>query len=183
MSERGQKPASEVKRRIDKTLIFVRHVLSCHFTVLPAEHKYRDPLTRKDHIEHYRDWNQFQSNKMAEIPLFMEMKCALTNDKPDMETIKRSFHDATDPATFNHLLQSWVETQSHSWLQCVTCFTQRCLSPQAATVNPYRLCYDWDAGLIFSSFHFTSPSCRQIAGVGIRQENHKMFETAAQSSG
>lgn len=55
----------------------------------------------KDHMGYYRDWIQFQSNKIAAISLFIEMKYALSNDKPAMETIKRSYPDATDAATFN----------------------------------------------------------------------------------
>lgn len=55
----------------------------------------------KDHMGYYRDWIQFQSNKIVEISLFMEMKYALFNDKPATETIKRFYPDASDAATFN----------------------------------------------------------------------------------
>lgn len=55
----------------------------------------------KDQMGYYRDGIQFQSNKIAEISLFVEMKYALSNDKPAVETIKRSYPDATDAAIFN----------------------------------------------------------------------------------
>lgn len=63
---------------------------------------------------YYRDWIQFQSNKIAEISLFMEMKYALSNDRPTIVTIKRSYPDATDAATFNISVfhYGWVEIQN-----------------------------------------------------------------------
>lgn len=63
---------------------------------------------------YYTDWIQLQSNKIAEISLFMEMKYALSNDRPAMEIIKRSYPDVTDAATFNlyEFHYRWVEIQS-----------------------------------------------------------------------
>lgn len=68
----------------------------------------------KDQMGYYRDWIQFQNNKIAEISLFMEMKYALFNDRLAMVTIKRSYPDATVAATFNLcvFLYRWVEVQS-----------------------------------------------------------------------
>lgn len=67
-----------------------------------------------DQMGYWRGWIQFQSNKIAEISLFMEKKYALSNDKPAMETIKRSYPDATDTATFNLYVfhYRWREIQS-----------------------------------------------------------------------
>ena len=56
----------------------------------------------KDQMGSYGDWIQFQSNNVAEVPLFMEKdeKRALSNVKAANETIKGSYPDATDTATF-----------------------------------------------------------------------------------
>ncbi len=68
----------------------------------------------KDQMGYCTDGIQFQSSKIAEISLFMEMKYALSNDKSAVETIKRSYPDATDAATCNlyEFHYRCVETQS-----------------------------------------------------------------------
>lgn len=65
----------------------------------------------KYQMGYFRGWIQFQSNKIAEISLFMEMKNALSNDNPTMVTIKRSYPDAKDAAAFNLYVfgYRWVE--------------------------------------------------------------------------
>ena len=75
----------------------------------------------KDQMGYYRDWNQFQSNKIDEISLFTEMNYALTNDKPAMKTIKWYYPDATDTATFHlyELLYRWVEA-SCCYMSCLS---------------------------------------------------------------
>ncbi len=56
----------------------------------------------KDQMGYYKDWVQFQSNKIAEISLFMEIKCTLSNDKPAMKQSKGLIYtDATDATIFN----------------------------------------------------------------------------------
>ena len=156
-------------------LVAVRHMLSCHFTVLPAERKHTvNPSWGKDQIGYYKDWIQFQSIKMAAISLFMEKKHALSNNKPAMETIKRSYPDATDAATFNlcvfHYRQ--VKIQRYLLLYVISVTLRYC---------PYRLqelihtagVITW-AWFIFSSFHYTFLSCSQIGLVEICEENQAM---------
>lgn len=55
----------------------------------------------KDQMGYYRDWIQFQGNKKAAISLFMEKKHALSNNKPALESIKKSYPGATDVVTSN----------------------------------------------------------------------------------
>lgn len=182
--ERGQKQGSKVTRSRDKTLILTRHMLSVYVTVLPAEHKH-ESLMRKDQMGYYGDLNQFQSNKIAEISLFVQMKYSLTNDKPAMKTIKRSYPDATDAATFNpyEFLCRWEEIQ-HELLMYVISVTQRCF-PYRLQELIYTASAITGAQLIFSSFHYTFLSCSQIALLEICQENYKMFslQTTLSSSG
>lgn len=139
----------------------------------------------KDHMGYHRGWIQFQSNKIAEITLFMKMKYALSNDKPALETIKRSYPDATDAATFNlyEFHYRWIEMQS-LLLQYVISVTQRYF-PYRLQELIYTASVITEARLIFSSFHYTFLSCSQIGWVEICQENHEMFslQTPVQSTG
>lgn len=136
-------------------------------------------------MEYHTGWIQFQSNKIAEISLFMKMKCALSNDKPSTETIKRSYPDATDAAAFNlsEFLYRWIEISS-LLLPHVIPITQRYF-PYRLQELIYTASVITAAHLIFSSFHYTFLSCSQIGWVEICQENHEMFslQTPVQSTG
>lgn len=116
-------------------------MLSCHFTVLPAEHKHVNLSWEKIKWDTTGDWIQFQSNKIAEISLFMEMKYALSNDRPAMETIKRSYPDATD--AYSIYMSSTTDGSRYIAVAvCHICHTDM-LSLKAARVNLYCQCYHW----------------------------------------
>lgn len=140
---------------------------------------------RKDQTQNFRDWIQFQSNKITDISLFMEMKHVWSNDKPAMETVKRSSkcnwccHIQSVWAEHKRWADTYMSAIYSQWLRhkgscrCIS-FTERCFLHRLQ-----ELIYTADviagARLIFSSFHYTFLSCSQIGWVEICQENHKMF--------
>lgn len=84
---------------------------------------------------YFRRWIQFHSSKMAEIPLFVKMKCALSGDKPAVETIQRwpKCNRCRHVHSKSEAQERWL---SPSWL------SRRCAFPRrAARVNLYRQRY------------------------------------------
>lgn len=126
----------------------------------------------KDHMGYYRDWIQFQSNKIVEIFLFMEMKYALFNDNRNNQKVLSRCIRCCHIQSILVSLQMGRDTKL-AVAVCHTCHTK--MLPYRLQELIYTASVITGARLIFSSFHYMFLSCSQIGWLEICQENHKMF--------
>lgn len=113
----------------------------------------------KDQMGYYRDRIQFQSNKIAEISLFMEMKYALSNDKTSHGNNQKVLSRCNRCCHVQSIRVS-LQIQSKLLLYVIS-VTVRCF-PYRLQELIYTASVITGARLIFSSFHYTFLSCSQI---------------------